>query len=143
MNHLLRKLRGLIGVSLTMGGPVGPGHSCHRSHHLGGRSGQHRPGGRAAPRRQNCRLPGIGGRGCLWTASTLTETRKRILNLSLIRVAAWGLLASAVLPFVTGMPIGMMWFVCLLGTGSATASVAIAQRAERQSLGNPTSQRYV
>jgi hypothetical protein len=74
---------------------------------------------------------------------SLTETRKRILNLSLIRVAAWGLLASAVLPFVTGMPIGMMWFVCLLGTGSATASVAIAQRAERQCLGNPTPQRYV
>lgn len=61
-----------------------------------------------------------------------TEVRKKILDLSLIRVAIWGLLASAALPFVTGMPIGMLWFVCLLGAGSATASVAIARSAERR-----------
>lgn len=60
---------------------------------------------------------------------SFAETRKAILDLSLIRAAIWGLLASAALPFLTGMPIGMLWFVCLLGATSASASVAIARRA--------------
>ena len=61
---------------------------------------------------------------------SFAEIQKRILDLSLIRVALWGVLASAVLPFLTGMPAGMTWFVCILGAVSATASVAIARKAE-------------
>jgi hypothetical protein len=42
---------------------------------------------------------------------SLAETRRTILDLSLIRVAVWGTLASAALPLLTGMPNGMMYFV--------------------------------
>jgi hypothetical protein len=62
------------------------------------------------------------------------ETRKTILALSGTRAAMWGVLASAALPLVTGMPVGMLWLVCPLGAASAAAAVAMARRAE---LGDP------
>jgi len=58
----------------------------------------------------------------------LIEMRKTVRDLSLIRVALWGLLASSALPLLTGMPTGMMWLVGILGAGSASATVAIARR---------------
>ena len=132
MSALLRQLRGLIGISLAWGvlwalvimaigaviqivdpDSIDPGEGLLVAAGIIGFQGL------------------VAGAGFgLFLA--LTETRKRILNLSLIRVATWGFLASAALPFVTGMPVGMVWFVCLLGTGSATASIAIAQSAERR-----------
>lgn len=73
---------------------------------------------------------------------SFAEARKRILDLSLVRVAIWGLLASAALPFLTGMPAGMLWLVCLLGAASASASVAIARSPERGELERPTPFRF-
>lgn len=130
MGVLLRKLRGLIGVGLTWGilwaaitaliglviGVVDPDSIDPGETPLiaGGIVG----------------LQGFVAGVAFGILLSLAETRKTILDLSLIRVAIWGLLASAALPFLTDMPIGMMWFVGSLGAASASASVAIARRAE-------------
>ncbi len=132
MGALLRKLRGLMGVGLTWGilwatvmaaigviiwvvdpDSIDPGDGPLIASAIVGFQGF---------------VAGVG----FGLLLSFAETRKKILDLSLIRVAIWGLLASAVLPFLTGMPIGMLWFVCLLGAASASASVAIARRAERR-----------
>ena len=130
MGTLLRKLDGLIGVGLTWGilwaaimvvigmiigvvdpDSIDPGEGLLRGGAIVGFQGF---------------VAGVG----FGILLSFAEIRKTILDLSLIRVAVWGMLASAALPFLTGMPIGMMWFVCTLGAASAAASVAIARRAE-------------
>jgi hypothetical protein len=130
MDALLRKLRGLMGVGLTWGilwamvmaaigvifwvvdpDSIDPGEGPLIASAIVGFQGF---------------VAGVG----FGLLLSFAETRKRMLDLSLIRVAIWGMLASAALPFLTGMPIGMLWFVCLLGAASASASVAIARRAE-------------
>jgi hypothetical protein len=130
MGELLRKLRGLMGVGLTWGilwamvvaaigvvigvvdpDSIDPGESPLIAGAIVGFQGF---------------VAGVG----FGILLSFAETRKTILDLSLIRVAIWGLLASVALPFLTGMPIGMLWFVCLLGAASASASVAIARRSE-------------
>lgn len=130
MGALLRKLRGLIGVGLTWGilwaaiiavigmvivvvdpDSIDPGEGPLIAGAIVGFQGF---------------VAGVG----FGILLSFAEVRKTILDLSLIRVAIWGMLASAALPFLTGMPIGMMWLVCILGAASASASVAIARKAE-------------
>lgn len=67
---------------------------------------------------------------------SLSATRKNILDLSLIRVAALGALAGAALPLLTGAPVGMIWLLCPLGAASAASSVAIARKAELRRSGS-------
>ena len=38
------------------------------------------------------------------------------------------------LPLFTGMPIGMLWFVAILGPASAATTVALARRGELRAL---------
>jgi len=59
---------------------------------------------------------------------SIAERRKTIIELSLSRVAMWGILVSAALPLLTGKDIRMMLFLGPLGAVSALASVAIARR---------------
>ena len=59
----------------------------------------------------------------------LGERRKTLLNLSLNRVALWGMLGAAAPLLLTGLPDGMMVIMCPLGAACASASVAIARRA--------------
>ncbi len=61
---------------------------------------------------------------------SFAESRKTIRDLSLRRVAMWGILGSAALPLLTGMQDGLVFVTFPLGAAFATASVAIARRAE-------------
>jgi len=68
---------------------------------------------------------------------SLAEHRKTILDLSLPRVALWGILGAAAPLLLTGMPDGMVVVTCPLGAVFAAASIAIARRGELRG-GEPT-----
>jgi hypothetical protein len=62
------------------------------------------------------------------------EDGKRVVDLKLIRVTAWGVLASAVWPLFTSLPYDMILYLCPAGGAYAMMSLAIARRFElRQS----------
>ncbi len=61
---------------------------------------------------------------------SFAEHRKAILDLALIRVAIWGMLAAAAWPLLTAVHDSMMIILCPLGAFCASAAVAIARRAE-------------
>lgn len=61
---------------------------------------------------------------------SFAENQKSILDLALIRVALWGMLAAAVWPLLTAVDNSMIFITCPLGAICATASVAIARKAE-------------
>jgi hypothetical protein len=130
MGALLRKLRGLLGIGLAWGimwaavtaviviiigvidpDSVDPGEGPLFAGAIVGFQGF---------------LAGLG----FGILLSLAETRKTILELSLIRVAIWGMLAAAALPLLSGRPIDMLYFVCPLGAASASVAVALARRAE-------------
>jgi hypothetical protein len=67
---------------------------------------------------------------------SFAERRKTILELSPGRAAMWGILASAVLPLLTGRA-DAVFVLCPLGAACAAASVAIARRAELRSPERP------
>jgi uncharacterized membrane protein len=69
-------------------------------------------------------LSGLGFAGLL----SLAERRTRLHELSLTRVALWGLLGSAAIPLVMGTDGSMGWLTGPMGAIFATASVAIARR---------------
>jgi hypothetical protein len=58
------------------------------------------------------------------------ESRKTILNLSLSRVAMWGILGAAAFPLLTTAENELAFIFCPLGATFATASVTIARKAE-------------
>jgi len=59
---------------------------------------------------------------------SLAERRRPLRELSLGRVALWGLLGSAAIPFMMGADAGEGWLTGILGATFATASVGIARR---------------
>lgn len=64
---------------------------------------------------------------------SLAERRTELHELSLARVALWGLAAGAGIPLLMGTDGSMGWLTGLMGSVFATASVAIARRgAHRQ-----------
>jgi hypothetical protein len=69
-------------------------------------------------------LSGLGFAALL----SLAERRTRLDELSLTRVALWGLLGSAAIPLVMGTDASMGWLTGPMGAIFATASVAIARR---------------
>jgi len=69
-------------------------------------------------------LSGLGFAAVL----TLTERRRSLRELSLGRVAFWGMLGSAAIPALLGAPAGEGWLTGILGASFASASVAIARR---------------
>ena len=68
---------------------------------------------------------------------SFAERRKTILELSLSRVAMWGILGSAALPLLTGMENTLIFVVCPLGAVFASVSVAIARKAELHGSAQP------
>jgi hypothetical protein len=73
-------------------------------------------------------LSGLGFAGLLF----LAERRRTLRELSLGRVALWGLLGSAAIPLLMGADGSMGWLTGFLGATFATTSVAMARRgAER------------
>lgn len=61
---------------------------------------------------------------------SLGDGRKTIRRLSLIRVAIWGALGSALFPLLTTANNSMLIMICPIGAALAAGSVAIAKRAE-------------
>ena len=59
---------------------------------------------------------------------SIAERQKTISDLSLSRVAMWGILVSAAFPLLAGKDIRMMLFLGPLGAVSALTSVALARR---------------
>jgi hypothetical protein len=59
---------------------------------------------------------------------SLAERRTGLHELSLMRVAFWGLLGSAAIPLLLGRDAGNGWVTGPMGAIFATASVAIARR---------------
>lgn len=74
-------------------------------------------------------LSGLGFAGVL----SLAERRRTVHQLSLGRVALWGLLGGAVIPLLMGTDGSMGWLTGPMGAIFATASVVTARRA---ALGN-------
>ncbi len=149
MNKLLRKLRGLAGVGLTWGtlwAGIGAG--------IGLVIGVVRP---EVWESTNPILEWAIGMGLYGLVSgvgfgsllSFGEGRKTILDLSLGRVAAWGILGSAAVPLLFGMlgtfdldtttadVVGAMLVTGFLGGTFAPGAVAIARRAELQHSGEP------
>ena len=140
MNRLLRRLRGLLGVGVTWGtlwGAIGAG--------IGFVLGALNPAlwtfenpivlwglGMAA----YGFVSGVG----FGTLLSLRESSKRLRDLSLKRVALWGVLGSAAVPllflgfFEAGTTVidilGAMGVTAMLGGTFAPGAVAIARRAE-------------
>jgi hypothetical protein len=87
-------------------------------------------------------LSGLGFAGLL----SVAERRTGLHELSLTRVALWGLLGSAAIPLLMGADVGNGWLTGPMGAIFATASVAIARRgaprtneaSSRAVLRNPT-----
>lgn len=71
-------------------------------------------------------LSGLGFAALL----SLAERRRTLRELSLPRIALWGMLGSAAIPLLMGTDGSMGWLTGSLGATFATASVAIARRGE-------------
>ena len=59
----------------------------------------------------------------------VAERGKQVQQLSLVRVALWGALATTVYPLLTPADNSMLLFLCPIGAALAAGSVAIARRA--------------
>ena len=140
MKTLLRKLRGAVGIGLTWGilwavigytisvviglidpDSIDPGESPIRLGAIIGLVGF---------------VSGVGFGAVL----SAIERKKTILDLSLVRVAIWGIIGSAALPLLTNMHNSLILFTGPLGAAFAAASVAIARKGE---LHNPEQQKRV
>jgi hypothetical protein len=75
-------------------------------------------------------LSGLAFAGLL----SVTERRRSLRELSLPRVALWGALGSAAIPWLMGADGSMGWLTGVLGATFASASVAIARRGASEAL---------
>ena len=64
------------------------------------------------------------------TLLSLAEGRRSLRDLSMVRVAVWGALGSAAIPFVMGADASMGWLTGSLGAIFAAGSLALARRGE-------------
>ena len=135
MKTWLRKLRGVVGVGVTWGAVFGT-----LMFLLATVIGMVDPDS-IGPGEEPYRLGAIvGGVGFLCGASfalllAWAERRKPIAKLSVARAAIWGALGAAAFPVLGGMPnvANILMFVCPLGAALASATVALARRADRVS----------
>ena len=124
MGIILRRLRGALGIGLTWAGlwivigvmlgilrpgDIGPGEGPRRILPILAMVGL---------------LSGLGFAGFLW----LAERRRTFEQLSLGRVALWGLLGSALIPVIMGTEGSMGLLTGSLGAVFAAGSVAVARR---------------
>ena len=135
MNGLLRKLRGLVGVGLTWG--LGYAALMGFLWAVIGIADPDTIGPDEGLLRVSAIIGGVGFlSGLVFGAlMSLAETRKTILELSLTRVAVWGMAGAAAFPLLTGRASQLIWTVPL-GAIFSAGSVALARRAE---LRNPAS----
>jgi hypothetical protein len=129
MSNSSRKLLGIAGIGLSWGVVWGAVFAL-----LDLVAGVLRPGD-VGPGEGPVTAAAIGsGVGLVFGAAygiilAVAERRKAILDLSLARVAIWGLLAAAVWPLATAVHDSMVIILCPLGASCAAAAVAIARRA--------------
>ena len=128
MTRLVRWLRGALAIGLTWGvawvaigvvlfvvigavrpDNIGPGEGPGKALPILGLAGF---------------LSGLGFAGLV----SLAERRTSLRELSLARVALWGLLGSAAVPWLMGADGSMGWVTGPMGAILATASVAVARR---------------
>ena len=136
MNTLLRKLRGVMGIGLMWGilwaaifaaitivawiidpEVIDDGEGPIRVGAIGGGIGL---------------VSGVG----FGIFLSLGESRKAIRDIALSRAARWGILASAVVPLVTGRR-DQVFVMCPIGAALAMAAVAIAGKAEVRDMNRP------
>lgn len=129
MGNLIRRVRGAVGIGMTWGAlwaaisvaltlalgvfrpeEIDPGEGPGRVAAIFGLVGF---------------LCGLGFAGLLY----LNEKRRTVGELSLGRVALWGVLGGAAIPTLIGAPVGEGWITGALGGLFAAASVAVARRA--------------
>ena len=136
MNRLLRRLRGVLGTGLTWGilwaaivytigvviGVVDPDSID--------------PGESPVIMGAITGVVGLVSGVAFSLLLSLAESRRTIRDLSLWRVAMWGVLGSAVFPLMSGRP-QMLLILCSLGAASATASIALARKGELRDLEGP------
>jgi len=130
MRTLLRRARGIVGVGLTWGvswaligtavgitigivdpDSIDPGESPLMVGALVG-------------------IVGFISGAAFSTLLAIAERRKTLRDLSLTRVALWGMLGSAALPLLTTMNNRVMLVTCPLGIAFATVSLLIARRGD-------------
>ncbi len=131
MNKFLRHLRGVLGIGLTWGflwaavavavltiiGIVRPNDID--------------PGEEPLVLGPRIGLVGLICGLVLGSFLSIAERAKTIFDLSLSRVAMWGILVTAALFLLTGKDLRMLFFIGPLGAVSATTSVAIVRKWER------------
>ena len=129
MSGLLRRLRGAVGIGITWGvlwvgvgfalsavisaihpGDIGPGEGLGVALPILGLVGF---------------LSGLGFAAFL----TIAERKTRLSELSLARVALWGLLGSAAIPLLMGTDGSMGFLTGPMGSLFATVSLALARRS--------------
>lgn len=130
MNTLLRKLRDVIGIGLTWG-MVWTAIGAVLSIVVGVVDPDSIDAGEG-PIRVGAILGGVGLiSGVLFgILLSLAESGRAILNISLIRVAMWGILDSAAVPLLTERQ-DQVLVLCPVGPALAMASVAIARKGAR------------
>ncbi len=130
MDELLRRIRGILGVSAMWGGlwavlfavlffiigvfdpdTIDPGETLGLLVTIGATFGL---------------VSGVSFAVLLAAA----EGRKTLAELSPLRVALWGALATSVLPLLSPADDRMLVFLCPIGAALTAASVALAKRAE-------------
>lgn len=131
MNQFLKRLRGVIGLSLTWGAlwaaiftaiflvimavdpvSIDPGETLSLGVAIGAAYGF---------------VTGVSFSGLL----LLGERGKSLRDISLVRAGAWGAIAAAVMPLVSASADNrMLYFMCPIGAALAVAMIALAKRAE-------------
>lgn len=135
MNPLLRKLRGVMGIGLTWGilwAAIAAAVGLVIRITI---PGSFDPGDAGIPLAMGV-VGFVSGVG-FGILLSFAESRKTILDLSLSRVAMWGVLGSAALPLLTGMEDKLLFLTCPLGAIFAAGSLAIARRAELRDSDQP------
>lgn len=84
----------------------------------------------------------ISGAGFALLLATL-ERGRSVLEVSMARVAAWGVIGGAVIPLLTDVANSQVVWTSPLGAALATSALAIARRAERGQLAIPSRARLL
>jgi len=86
---------------------------------------------------KNVLIVGVGGLiagSAFGLVLTALEHRKKLEDLSLLRIGIWGGIGGLALAALTGFRVDTVIVFTLLCSGSATGSLALAQRAQRKEL---------
>lgn len=130
MNQPLRKLLGVLGIGLCWGIAWSACFASFAFYILIFRPHEIEPGDGPLPIGVIGLISGCVCGTVFGAIVSFAENRKSLGDLALVRIACWGLLASAALPLLTPAPLEMVFVLCPLGVVCAAVSVAFARHAE-------------